>query len=84
MRPLLLLALRAYRYLLSPLIGNHCRFAPTCSQYAMEAIDRFGALRGSWLALRRVARCHPWHAGGFDPVPAREAGGPARESGCQH
>jgi uncharacterized protein len=84
MRRLLLLALRAYRFLLSPWIGNQCRFAPTCSQYAIEAVDRFGALRGSWLALRRVARCHPWHPGGYDPVPAREAPGHAHESGCQH
>jgi len=59
----------AYRYTLSPLLGRSCRFFPSCSEYAMEALERHGALRGSWLALRRVARCHPWHPGGYDPVP---------------
>jgi putative membrane protein insertion efficiency factor len=67
-RPLLLL-LRAYRFALSPLVGNQCRFAPTCSQYAMDAIQAHGAARGTLLALRRVVKCHPWHAGGLDPVP---------------
>ena len=69
MSRILLWCLRAYQYALSPLLGNQCRFAPTCSQYAAEAIERHGALRGSWLALGRLARCHPWHPGGFDPVP---------------
>jgi putative membrane protein insertion efficiency factor len=59
----------AYRYLLSPMLGRSCRFFPSCSEYAMEALERHGALRGSWLALRRIARCHPWHPGGYDPVP---------------
>ncbi len=73
MRTFLLALIRAYRYLLSPWLGGHCRFHPTCSAYALEAIERHGALRGGWLALRRVARCHPWHPGGLDPVP--EPGG---------
>ncbi len=65
--------IRAYRRWLSPLIGAHCRFHPTCSAYALEAVTRFGARRGSWLALRRIGRCHPWNPGGVDPVPEREA-----------
>jgi uncharacterized protein len=59
----------AYRYTLSPLLGPRCRFHPTCSAYALEAIGRHGALRGGWLTLKRLGRCHPWHPGGYDPVP---------------
>ena len=69
MTRLMLFVIRAYRYLLSPWWGNQCRFDPTCSAYAMQAIKEHGALRGSWLALRRLTKCHPWHHGGFDPVP---------------
>ena len=69
MKTVLLAIIRAYRLLLSPWWGNACRFHPTCSQYAEQAIDRHGALRGSWMAFKRVGRCHPWCAGGFDPVP---------------
>jgi len=69
MSRLLLALIRAYRYALSPWWGRSCRFTPSCSEYAAEAIERHGSLRGSWLAIRRIGRCHPWHAGGFDPVP---------------
>ncbi|HET9577539.1 MAG TPA: membrane protein insertion efficiency factor YidD [Usitatibacter sp.] len=69
MSRLLLALIRGYRYLLSPWWGRSCRFTPTCSEYAIEAIERHGALQGSGLALRRIARCHPWCPGGFDPVP---------------
>ena len=68
----LLAALRAYQYLLRPLLGANCRFYPSCSDYAKEAIERYGALRGSGLALRRVGCCHPFHPGGYDPVPEHE------------
>ena len=69
MKTLLLLLVRGYQYFLRPLLGNNCRFYPSCSDYAQEAIEKHGALRGTWLALRRVGRCHPYHPGGFDPVP---------------
>ncbi len=61
--------IRGYQLLLSPFLGNHCRFTPSCSQYASEAIARYGALRGGWLAIRRIGRCHPFCDGGHDPVP---------------
>jgi putative membrane protein insertion efficiency factor len=69
MARVLLALVAAYRYLLSPMLGRSCRFFPSCSEYAMEALERHGALRGTWLTVRRVARCHPWHPGGYDPVP---------------
>ncbi|MCP5169463.1 MAG: membrane protein insertion efficiency factor YidD [Hahellaceae bacterium] len=61
--------LKAYQYCISPLLGNNCRFYPSCSSYAITAIDRFGFLKGSFLALRRLLRCHPFAQGGLDPVP---------------
>jgi len=61
--------IRGYQLVLSPFVGNQCRFTPTCSQYAREAVEKHGALKGSWMAVRRVSRCHPWHLGGHDPVP---------------
>lgn len=76
MRALLLLprrllagAVRGYQLFLSPLLPPSCRFTPSCSQYALEALERHGAVKGTWLAARRLARCHPWHPGGYDPVP---------------
>lgn len=69
MKTLLLALLRGYRYALRPLLGSNCRFAPSCSDYASEAIARHGALKGAGLALVRVLKCHPWHPGGYDPVP---------------
>ena len=69
MRVILIALIRGYQLLLSPFLGQHCRFYPSCSQYAREAIERHGAVYGVWLAIRRVSRCHPWHPGGVDPVP---------------
>ncbi len=64
-----ILLIRGYQIMVSPLLPRSCRFAPTCSAYAITSLERHGLFRGGWLALRRVARCHPWNPGGYDPVP---------------
>jgi putative membrane protein insertion efficiency factor len=69
----LITLLKAYHLVLAPGLPTTCRFVPSCSVFAMGAIEEHGAARGSWLALQRVARCHPWHEGGYDPVPRRRA-----------
>ncbi|MBZ0257939.1 membrane protein insertion efficiency factor YidD [bacterium] len=61
--------IKVYQYLISPIIGPRCRFTPSCSEYACEAIHKHGVLRGGWLSLKRIARCNPLHSGGYDPVP---------------
>ncbi|MDQ6611116.1 MAG: membrane protein insertion efficiency factor YidD [Gemmatimonadota bacterium] len=68
-RRALVVGVRAYQVVLSPIFGGSCRYYPSCSTYAIEALERHGALRGGWLALRRIGRCHPFRPGGFDPVP---------------
>ncbi len=68
MRSILTALIRSYQYLISPLLGRHCRFEPSCSEYALQAIHRFGAVRRSWLAMRRILRCLPLHPGGYVPV----------------
>jgi uncharacterized protein len=73
MKRVLLALISGYRLFLSPLFGASCRFYPTCSTYAVEAIETHGAMRGTWLALKRILKCHPWHPGGVDPVPPVEA-----------
>jgi uncharacterized protein len=74
MTGLLRLLLHGYRYFLSPMLGPACRFHPSCSQYAEEALARHGLFCGGWLAARRLCRCGPWHRGGYDPVPERRRG----------
>lgn len=69
---LTILIIRGYQLVLSPLLPPACRYLPTCSQYAIEAVERFGFLGGTWLAIKRIGRCHPFHVGGFDPVPDRD------------
>ncbi len=73
MKHVLVWLIRAYQYLVSPWVGNQCRFYPTCSEYARIAIAKHGSARGSWMAVRRVVKCHPWHEGGMDLVPGTEA-----------
>ncbi len=80
MKPVVLVAIRAYKRFLSPMLPAACRYVPTCSDYAMEAVERHGALRGTWIALRRVLRCHPLGGHGYDPVPHEQD--PAAGDGC--
>jgi len=68
MAKIMILFIRFYQKVISPMIGARCRFYPTCSQYAIEAITRYGALKGGWMAFKRICRCHPFHPGGYDPV----------------
>lgn len=69
------LPVRAYRVTFSPVVGHNCRYQPTCSAYALEALGRHGGLRGGWMAARRICRCHPWGGSGYDPVPGTEKSG---------
>ncbi len=66
-RQLLIWVVRGYQFCISPLLGPHCRFTPTCSAYFIESVERYGAIRGSWRGVRRILRCHPFHPGGYDP-----------------
>jgi len=93
MNRLLVWLLRGYQLLVSPMLGQNCRFYPSCSHYAIEALQVHGSARGAWLAARRLCRCHPWNDGGVDPVPPAAASsaapaGPAHSSptacGCKH
>lgn len=72
MKYLLIGIVRIYQYIISPYLPNHCRYEPTCSRYAVEALKRHGAIKGGWLTLKRIGRCHPWAKGGYDPVPGHD------------
>lgn len=69
MKTLLLALVKGYQYAISPWLGRRCRYYPSCSEYTAGALQKYGALRGGWLGLKRICRCHPWHPGGYDPVP---------------
>jgi putative membrane protein insertion efficiency factor len=69
LRKIIIALVSCYRVLISPILGNHCRFYPTCSSYAISAIEQYGIIKGVYLTTRRLLRCHPWHQGGYDPVP---------------
>ena len=73
MKRIFMFLIKVYQKGISPLTGPHCRFTPTCSQYAFEAIERFGAIKGSYLAIRRLLKCHPLNPGGYDPVPEKKS-----------
>lgn len=72
MKSIIIAIIRFYQKFISPLKPPTCRFYPTCSQYGLEAVKRFGAIKGGWLTIKRIAKCHPFHPGGFDPVPEKK------------
>lgn len=84
MRKILIGLIKLYQYAISPYLPPSCRYTPTCSSYAVEAIGRFGIFRGGWLAMKRVGRCHPWHEGGYDPVPESDSTHKHPNSQCKH
>lgn len=69
MKHILIALVRFYQYAISPMLGRRCRYFPTCSEYTVDAIRKYGAIKGGWLGAKRICRCHPWHPGGYDPVP---------------
>ncbi|MBL4692482.1 MAG: membrane protein insertion efficiency factor YidD [Magnetovibrio sp.] len=75
-----------YQWLVSPILGGNCRYHPTCSSYALQALEQHGPFKGAWLGVKRILRCHPWHDGGFDPVPLRHQNEPKQttDGKCHH
>jgi len=69
LKQIFILLVKGYQFLISPLLGNNCRFYPSCSQYMIQAIERFGIIKGIYLGIKRLSKCHPWHEGGMDPIP---------------
>lgn len=69
MKRIFVFIIKGYSYLISPFLGSNCRYFPSCSDYTMEAVEKHGVIRGIWLGIKRISRCHPWHEGGVDPVP---------------
>jgi len=69
MQKILLSVIKFYKYFISPVLGSHCRYEPSCSEYTHQAITAYGIFKGSWMGLKRILRCHPWHEGGYDPIP---------------
>ncbi|VAX01819.1 Membrane protein insertion efficiency factor YidD [hydrothermal vent metagenome] len=69
MQKILLSLIKFYKYFISPTLGSNCRYEPSCSEYTHQAISAFGVLKGSWIGIKRILRCHPWHEGGYDPIP---------------
>ena len=84
MRTIVVFIIRLYQMLISPFMAPSCRFTPTCSQYAIEAVQRFGVFKGFRLAIRRLSSCHPWHEGGYDPVPPRQSSSLSDNSSSIH
>jgi putative membrane protein insertion efficiency factor len=74
MKKILMIIIRGYQLFLSPVLGSNCRYAPSCSHYTHQAIARYGTVKGVWLGIKRILRCHPWADGGYDPVPEKNAG----------
>jgi putative membrane protein insertion efficiency factor len=72
MKTILMIIIRGYQLFLSPVLGSSCRYAPSCSHYTHQAINQYGAIRGTWMGITRILRCHPWSDGGYDPVPERK------------
>lgn len=72
LRKIYILPIRLYQWLISPLLGSVCRFTPSCSHYMVEAIEEWGILKGTWLGLKRISRCHPWGGHGYDPIPKKK------------
>ena len=68
-RRFFIVLIKGYSYLISPFMGNNCRYTPTCSAYTLEAVEIHGVMKGLWMGMKRISRCHPWHEGGYDPVP---------------